>query len=94
MEPLLSYVVESTKVPGEVVALTRYRGLQFFSLHLRQGESLPHVIGELNEKSGHEVLGPSRSLASRAQLSPEFAGVMGKFPDGIYSQVDHPWIHV
>ena len=77
-----------------MVALTRYRGLQFFSLHLRQGESLPHVIGELNEKSGHEVLGPSRSLASRAQLSPEFAGVMGKFPDGISPQVDHPSVYV
>ena len=39
-------VVESPKVPGEVVALTRYRGLQLSSSYLRQGESLLHVIGE------------------------------------------------
>ena len=38
-----------SKGPEVVVALTRYRGLQF-SLHLRQGESLPHVIGEGKER--------------------------------------------
>ena len=30
-----------TQVPGEVVALTRYRGLQFCSFYLGQGESPP-----------------------------------------------------
>ena len=35
--------------PEGVVALIRYRGLQFTSLYLRQGESLPHVIGEGKE---------------------------------------------
>ena len=34
-------VVESTQAPGEVVALTRYRGLQFCSFYLGQGESPP-----------------------------------------------------
>ena len=43
-------VVGVSKGPGGVVALTRYRGLQFSSLHLRQGESLPHVIGEGKER--------------------------------------------
>ena len=38
-----------SKGPERVVALTRYRGLQFCSLYLRQGESLPHVIGEGKE---------------------------------------------
>ena len=32
-------VVESTKVPGQVVALTCYRGLQFSSFYSGQGES-------------------------------------------------------
>ena len=42
-------VVESTKVPGEVVALTRYRELQFSSLHLGQGESPPRGSVEMRE---------------------------------------------
>ena len=42
-------VVGVSKGPGGVVALTRYRGLQFSSLHLRREESLPHVIGERKE---------------------------------------------
>ena len=48
-----------SKGPEGVVASTRYRGLQFSSLYLRQGESLPHVIGE-GKESDREVLGPSR----------------------------------
>ena len=48
------------KGPEGVVALTRYRGLQFSSLYLGQGENLPHVIGE-GKESDPEVLGPSRS---------------------------------
>ena len=38
-------VVESTKVPGEVVALTHHRGLQFSWLYkyLGQGESPPRL---------------------------------------------------
>ena len=39
-----------SKGPERVVALTRYRGLQFCSLYLRQGESLPHVIDEGKKK--------------------------------------------
>ena len=46
--------------PEGVVALTRYRGLQFSSLYLRQRASLPHVIDE-GKESDPEVLGPSRS---------------------------------
>ena len=43
-------VVESTHVPGEVVALIRYRGLQFSSFCLGQGESPPRVSVEMREK--------------------------------------------
>ena len=41
-----SYGRRVSKGPEGVVALTRYRGLQCSSFYLRQGESLPHVIGE------------------------------------------------
>ena len=51
MEPLLSYVVESTKVPGEVVALTRYRGLQFSFSYLGQEESLARGSVEMREST-------------------------------------------
>ena len=49
--------------PEGVVAVTRYRGLQISSLYLRQGESLPHVIGEGKEcrrssdRLGHRHIG-------------------------------------
>ena len=36
--------------PEGVVALTRYRGLQFSSSDSSQGESLPHVVGEGGER--------------------------------------------
>ena len=51
-------VVESPKVPRGVVALTRYRGLQFSSSYLRQGEILPPAIGE-GKENDPEVLGAS-----------------------------------
>ena len=41
--------VYTTQVPGEVVALTRYRGMQFSSLYLGQGESPPRVSVEMRE---------------------------------------------
>ena len=47
----------STGLEG-VVALTRFRGLQFNSLFLRQGESLLQVIIE-GKEGDPEVLGPS-----------------------------------
>ena len=40
---------ESTKVPGQVVALTCYRGLEFSSSYLGQGESPPRVGVEMRE---------------------------------------------
>ena len=46
----------------------------------------------VREESNSKVLGPSRSWAYRARLSTEYAGVMGRLPDGI--QVVHPSIHV
>ena len=42
-------VVKSTKVPDEVVTLTRYRGLQF-SLYLGEGENPPRVSVEMRHK--------------------------------------------
>ena len=47
-----------------------------------------------NRGSDSEVLGTSRSYAYRAQLSIEYAGVMGRVSDGKYPRLDHPSIHV
>ena len=57
--------VAVSKGPEGVVALTRYGGLQFSSLHLRQRKSLPHVIDEGKERVirrssdrlGHRLIG-------------------------------------
>ena len=57
-------VVESTKIPGEVVALTRYRGLQFSSLYLGQGESPPRGSVEMIEGVRVSQQGSPRLLVS------------------------------
>ena len=44
-------VLESTKVPDEVVALTCCRGLQFSFLYLGQGESCPRGSVEMREST-------------------------------------------
>ena len=45
----MNTVVESTKIPGELVALTHYRGLQFSCSYLGQGESPPRSSVEMRE---------------------------------------------
>ena len=65
-------MVESTKVPGEVVALTRYRGLQFSSLYLGQGESPPRERGVERVRVSQQ--GSPRLCLGVLDRDPQFVG--------------------
>ena len=91
-KPLCTVVV--SKGPEGVVALTRYRGLQFSSSYSSQCESLPHVVGEGGERMWSGGPRTVSVIGISVQLSTEYTGVMGRFPDEIYPRFDHPSMHV
>ena len=76
-----------SKGPEGVVALTRYRGLQFSSSYLGQEESLPHVIGEGKKRLIRRSSDCLGHRTCRTQLRTDYAGVIGRFPDGIHQTV-------
>ena len=65
-------VVESTQAPGEVVALTRYRGLQFS--YFRQGESPPRVSVEMRARVRLIEQGSRLFRLGLSDRGPQFVG--------------------
>ena len=85
-------VVESTKVPGEVVALTRCRGLQLSSLFLGQGESHPRVSVEMRE--GVRLSQQGLFVSSGSGYLTETCSLSVRFSNRSFLLVDLPSVRV